>query len=371
MNADLVVFGEDWGGHPSSTQHLVDRLAATHKVVWVNSIGLRRPRLRARDIRRAWRKLTRWAKGSRPTEQGGLSVVEPMAVPLPGNPAARAINRHLLAARVNKAMRESGISRPILWLSLPTAIDALDRVEHRAAIYYCGDDFGALAGVDHEAVVKLEAELVERADLILAASPALAAKFPPAKVHLVSHGVDAKAFAAPAARPCDLPSEGPVAGFYGSISEWLDLELLAATARRLPHWRFVLIGPLSRDLGPVQGLPNLTHLGVKAHAELPAYVQNWTVSLLPFCDTAQIRACNPLKLREYLAAGTPVVSTEFPALDGYRDLVRVATAPEDFARALEAARSEGKTFSKARQQRVASETWEARAAQVSALLNAL
>ena len=58
MHHDLIVFGEDWGGLPSSTQHLIKHLSKTRKIVWVNSIGLRRPTFTLRDIKRIWDKLT-------------------------------------------------------------------------------------------------------------------------------------------------------------------------------------------------------------------------------------------------------------------------------------------------------------------------
>jgi glycosyltransferase involved in cell wall biosynthesis len=77
---------------------------------------------------------------------------------------------------------------------------------------------------------------------------------------------------------------------------------------------------------------------------------------------------NPLKLREYLAAGTPIVSTDFPALDGYRDLVEVAETPDAFVAAMLRAREEGRRREHDRLRRVAAETWEARAQQVSDLI---
>jgi glycosyltransferase involved in cell wall biosynthesis len=220
-------------------------------------------------------------------------------------------------------------------------------------------------------VLRLETELADRADLILAASPALKARFAPDRTVLLPHGVDARLFGHPAPRPGDLPADGPIAGFYGSLSDWIDLPLLAETARRLPDWHFVLIGPIRTDLTPIRDLPNIRLLGERHHHELPGYVQHWTASLLPFRDNAQIRACNPLKLREYFAAGTAVISTDFPALDGYRDLLTVVRSPSGFADALCTARREETERQALRRERVARETWEARAAEVSNLLDAL
>jgi hypothetical protein len=58
VSADLIMFGEDWGALPSSTQHFAHELVADRKILWVNSIGLRRPRLNRHDLLRLARKLT-------------------------------------------------------------------------------------------------------------------------------------------------------------------------------------------------------------------------------------------------------------------------------------------------------------------------
>ncbi|WP_431301361.1 glycosyltransferase [Sediminicoccus sp. BL-A-41-H5] len=237
MAHDLIVFGEDWGAHPSSSQHLVSHMAADRHVVWVNSIGLRKPAFSMGDAARAARKL------------------------------------------------------------------------------------------------------------------------------------GAALFSTPAPRPTDLPEGGPVAGFYGSLAPWIDLDLVAATARLLPEWRFVMIGAAQTDLSALEGLGNIHRLGARPHAALPGYAQHWDAGIIPFRDTAQIRACNPLKLREYLAAGRPVVSTDFPALDGYRHLVQVARTPEDFAAALGASLAD--TNAAARQAAVAAQSWAARAAEAAAWTDAL
>ena len=375
MSADLVVFGEDWGRHPSSTQHLVSHLLCDRKALWVNSVGLRRPRLTMSDFRRLVGKGVSMLRGR--NKQEGASgehtpiILEPKVLPFPGNPVAGFVNRHSLGRAINTSMRSAGIRHPVLWMSLPTAVDAVGTMGERAVVYYCGDDFASLAGVDHEAVSALERKLAERADLILVASPTLADKFPSAKTHLIPHGVDLDLFQTPAPRPTDLPNGRPVAGFYGSISDWVDVELIASAAKLLPEWCFVLVGPVRTNIAPLKDLGNVRLLGQRPHEALPGYVQNWDVSLLPFRDTPQIRACNPLKLREYLAAGRPIVATDFPALDGYRDLIRVVDGPRSFAASLCDTLKEGARHVAERRDRVRSESWEARAAKVSELLEVL
>ena len=361
--ADMIVFGEDWGRHPSSTQHLVRRLAERRRVVWVNSIGLRRPRPSRSDLSRVMNKLVVRRQVSRGSvaPPASISIVPPLAVSWPASQAAALFNRAVVGHQVRRAAKQRGLEAPVLWTSLPSALPLVGTLGERAVVYYCGDDFGALAGVDHEPVLQMEHELVERADLIVAASEALAARFPANRTLLLPHGADIEMFQDPAPRPFDLPACGKIAGFYGSISDWIDVDLLATVAGQLADWTFVMIGDVRTDVTKLLGLPNVRLLGPRAHADLPAYVQHWTVSLLPFRDCPQIHACNPLKLREYMAAGTPVVSTPFPALAPFRDLVHVGASPESFATAIGGAAQDWRRNLQ-RKAIVAGDSWEARAA---------
>lgn len=377
--APLVVFGEDWGALPTSTQHLIRRIMRERRVLWVNSIGMRSPRLNSKDFGRVINKLkamTGLAKRPAATEfnvrldqeVGPERIFQPKAIPFFGNRLARRMNRRLLSKGVSQVMSDMGMERPILWTSLPTAVDVVGGLNERGVAYYCGDDFGGLAGVDHEPILVMEKELARKADLIFVVGKVLAEKFPGEKTHIIPHGADVALFNREHERPADLP-EGKVAGFYGSISEWLHVELLDAVAASLPDWQFVLIGNRHTDVSLLEQRDNIRFLGPRSHETLPAYSRNWSVSMLPFRDNEQIRASNPLKLREYLAAGTPVVTTDFPALDGYRDLVEIASDAASFGAALVRAGAEGRSRAGERFERVKDESWDARAKQVDDLLS--
>ncbi len=368
----IVAFGEDWGGHPSSTQHLMSCLAGDWTILWVNSLGLRRPRLNGRDFFRIVSKI-RARLGASPAAaaEAPFPVAAPLVLPFPASATARRVNTQLLRRRIRPKLEAAGIERPILWASLPTAIAAAGQLDERAIVYYCGDDFGALPGVDHQAVLALEQELVGRAHLIIAASETLAARFPPEKTIHVPHGADLDLFSRPAPRAPELPSGRPVAGYYGSIADWVDLEAVAAAARELADWDFVFIGPVSTDVSPLANIANVKFLGPRPHAALPSYSQHWTVSLIPFRQTPQIEACNPLKLREYLASGRPVASAAyFPALEPYKHHIAIAAPASSFASAiLRASRQSGEA--EARRNAVAGESWAARAAIVNDALEQL
>jgi glycosyltransferase involved in cell wall biosynthesis len=369
------MFGEDWGSHPSTTQHLARHLAKDRKIAWVNSIGLRRPRFDRHDLVRLGQKLGNAVHGvpkqaDREPPPAGMTVLAPLILPFPGNRLVERINRELLATQLRPVLARLGVNSPILWTSLPSAVCALGALGERAVVYYCGDDFGALVGVDNAAAIEMERRLVARADLIFAAHQALVARFPPERTVYLPHGVDVAHFSNPAARASDMPTGRPIAGFYGSLSDWIDVEMIAKAARDLPDWWFVLVGGVRTDVAALQSLENVRLLGPRQHNQLPGYIQHWTVALIPFRDTPQIQASNPLKLREYLASGTPIAATPFPALAPFKELIATACDRNRFADAIRAAAADRERATQ-RQAAVADQTWEARARTVVEALEKL
>ncbi len=348
---DLIVFGEDFGGLPSSTQHLIKNMSANRKVLWVNSIGLRQPQLNGHDLKRVWSKLTAISNPTTTSTKRFCNVkpdhfhtVNLMTIPAPQGQLARYIAKKAMAAQIQKQIERYGLEKPIVWTSLPTAADVCEELDHSGIVYYCGDDFSALAGVDHETVAIHEEKLVDQADLIVTVSETLTDKFPNTKTLLLPHGVDYDLFSQTTKPACDFPCpianpDSPTAGFYGSLSEWLDYSLIEKIASEQRHWQFIFIGPSAYRKNPLPNLDNIHYLGPREHAALPSYSQHWDVSLLPFRTNAQIQACNPLKLLEYFAAGSPIVATRFPALEKYSQYLHLVNTAEQFSQALSSALS--------------------------------
>ena len=378
MKHDMVVFGDDWGRHPSATQHLVKRMADDRNVLWINSIGMRRPRFNRQDIQRLFQKAhsmiaKQQAKPARENSTivpKNMRVLSPVAIPWPGNPLAAIFNRKALSKQIRREILNAKIEKPLLWCSLPTAVVACGTLDEHSVIYYCGDDFGAWQGVDHKPVMEAEKHLVEQADLVIAASQHLASRFPPEKTLLIEHGVDHDVFSTPAPCPDDMQFDGPVAGFFGTIGERIHVDLIAEAAEKLSHWHFVMIGPIQTDCSRLQAAPNVQFLGERQHEELAGYVQNWDVSLLPFRQGPDMDASNPLKMREYFAAGTPVAATRFKALKPYEQLVRVAEEESDFIEAIEKALHD-KQYNQLRRDFVAGESWQAQVAKIESVIATL
>lgn len=361
----LIVFAEDWASHPSSTQHLMPYIAQDIDVIWVNSIGMRRPSFTIKDIRRLWQKVIDRLKSGADSESetpAPFPVVKPLVIPLSNSRFLRWLNRKLLSSQVSNFVTKG--DEVWVWTSLPNAIEYQGAFGENGWFYYCGDDFEALAGVDHQRVKPFEDELIAQAKHIWVASDTLAEKFSDAQKRLsvVEHGVDLHKFSEPQAKPAELKNNKPTLGFYGALADWIDQDLLVDIAQRLPDWQLMLIGPILTDITKLEAQPNIRLLPAMYHHDLPAYLQHWQAAILPFKDCPQIRACNPLKLREYLASGTPVITTDFPALDPYLDLVKVVQCGESAMQVLEHLKFTDTVQAKAlRQFRMRNESWRSRA----------
>jgi glycosyltransferase involved in cell wall biosynthesis len=195
----------------------------------------------------------------------------------------------------------------------------------RGLVYHCVDRWWAFKDYDADEMRRCHEILCRRADHVFVSSLELeqdCAQFT-SHVSYTPHGVDwdhfHRAVSESLPRPADLgPCDRPIVGFIGMIDEWIDLELIRQIALQYPHAEVVLIGEARVPTDLVQGIPNIRILGRKRFADLPAYLAQFAVTLIPFEITELTRAVNPIKLREYLSAGVPVVTTALPELEPFR-----------------------------------------------------
>ena len=247
---------------------------------------------------------------------------------------------------LDKMLREFAVNNPVLWFYTPHALAFAGHLEGSPVIYDCMDELSAFAGAD-PALPQWERDLMARAALVFTGGRSLheAKSRQHANVHAFPSGVDTAHFQ-PARDGLPDPADQqaiphPRMGFYGVLDERLDRELLSCLADLRPDTHFVLVGPMAKlDLDELPRRPNLHYLGSKEYADLPAYVANWDVALMPFAINEATRFISPTKTPEYLAAGRPVVST--PIVDvalqyGALPAVQIAATAEAFAAATDAA----------------------------------
>jgi glycosyltransferase involved in cell wall biosynthesis len=186
-------------------------------------------------------------------------------------------------------------------------------------------------------------------------------------VHLSPHGVDFDHFNRVLQNDTIIPDDisaikKPVIGCFGLIDERIDLELIRHMAEKKADWHFIFIGRLDVDQNPCEGLANVHFIGRRPYAELPNYAALFDVTLMPYKPEHRMNInCNPLKLREYLSTGLPVVSARIPQAEKYTDVIQIEDSPQGFINAIDAAINEDKSLHiKSRLDRVREYTWDAR-----------
>ena len=377
MPLPIVAFAKDWNEDPTSNHHVLRELARTRRVLWLNSVGTRTPKLSSgRDLGKIRRKLGEFARGPVNVEND-LWVATPLALPFPHSPAARALNRQLLRATIRLWRLRLGIGAFQLWTFLPNVADYVGTLGESLAVYYCVDEWSMFSYLDRAQTVAAESQLLAKVDAVFAINTELADAKRAHNPHtfVAPHGVDHALFARALdgiAVPADLAAlPAPRIGFYGTLRDWVDLDLVAAMARARPHWSIALIGQQLGDMSAVAGLPNVHLLGQKRHDDLPAYCKGFDVGIIPYRLDERMKFVNPLKMREYLSAGVPVVSTAVPEVTRYEHLVEIADR-DGFVAAVERALDRsGPDARAARSAAMKSETWAARVAEVARIVDHL
>jgi uncharacterized SAM-binding protein YcdF (DUF218 family) len=367
-----------WQGH----QEIMSRLAASgHRVLFVENTGVRK--VRWSDLPRLKSRLRNWRRGTKGfrEERPNLFVQSPLVLPFPYFNLARRINRWMLKRSITRWMSAVGASRPVVWTFLPTPLarDVIDSLDPALTIYYCIDDL-ASSSPEARRIVPSEQQLFKSADLVFTTSEKLrarAAQFSD-RVHLFPFAVNMGTFEqvrdAAAPPPADIATlPRPIAGYVGGLHQWVDQDLVAAVAEKMPDVTFAMVGPWQVDVSRLQRVRNIHLFGQRAHGELPGYVKNFDVGLVPYRISEYTANVYPTKLNEYLIMGIPVVATDLFEIRRFNgehgDLIRVASSVDDYVTAIRGSIEKSPAPVVARRIEVAqSNSWDRRLATMSALI---
>ncbi|MBU1575734.1 MAG: glycosyltransferase [Candidatus Edwardsbacteria bacterium] len=376
---DIICFSNDWQQDPLSKHHIMSRLAKQNKVLWINSIGLRNPTATRMDVIKGFTKIKNFFTNRLEKITGNLSVLNLLVLPFHGNSLTNKINKRLLVSQVRFYKNKLGFNKPILWSFLPNAESAFGQLDEELSLYYITDDFTKFTGHPARAIAVMEERLIGQADLVIASARNIVdIKGKGKNIHLIGHGVDHQHFS----RALEMTSKDwpedvknikkPIIGFYGEINDWLDLEMLRRAAELKPEWSFVLVGRVAVEVGDISylaGLKNVHLTGQKKFDQLPAYCAAFDVGLIPMKLNDLTVCVNPLKLKEYLAAGLPVVSARLPEVLAYRDVVKFADTAEELIKAVdEFLIQDREQIKHTLSQLVASENWDDKVDEISGLI---
>jgi hypothetical protein len=383
--APLLVFSDDWGRHPSSCQHLIRELLPTREVLWVNTIGTRPPRFDLRTAQRVIEKLKHWsgaasqqqARADQPTQPAlAPQIMSPRMWPSFASSVARKVNQAMLTRALTPAIEDMA-QAPVAITTLPIVADLVGKLPVAKWIYYCVDDFSVWPGYDGKTMGAMERELVPRMQDTVVASEALAQGLRRlgARPTLITHGVDLSHWSRlPDQGHSALPEfaglEGPYIVFWGVIDRRMDTEWVAglSEALRLQNrpGTIVLFGPQEDPDPRLRELPRVYLRSAVSFDRLANIAAHSSVLIMPYQDMPATRAMQPLKLKEYLASGLPVVVRDLPATQPWFDACDVSDSREAFIRSVLMRVNSGTSEEqKHARQRLTSESWKAKAALLS------
>jgi glycosyltransferase involved in cell wall biosynthesis len=380
-NRSIICFaGEDWWyHHPHSKAHLMRKFArAGNKVIFVNSISMGLPSLAHKDLLpRIKRKLGSYSKLARQTEEG-ITVVSPASVPFFGTGAARTLNRQMIGAQIKRLARSRGLTKPVLWIAIPTAAEMIGVFDEAAIVYHVSDKYDANTmdhATDPTLIRRLHERAIDGADLVFYSGRKLFSEATRGcdRSYLLEQAVDFEHWSKVKALPVAPEMQNiprPRLGYFGAIEPWLvDQELIKQAARERPSWQWVFIGNRSRGV-EIEDLPNTHFLPPVPYEQLPSFAAGFDVCVLPWeTEQAFTSYGSAIKVREYLATGKPVVISPLPEYEPMSDVLRIARTREEFFRLVEDALNEtDESLAAKRQAAVASGTWDARAEWVSDLI---
>lgn len=379
---DIVCVGfADWDTELRTNQHhLMSRLARDNRVLFVESLGLRRPGLSSRDLSRIVRRVVNGLKPPRAAD--GLHVLSPLVIPLHRYGFVRAVNRRLLPFLVRRAVRRLGMNAPILWAYVPQAEVLVESLRPSQIVYHCVDDMAAQKGIDGPSFRAAEARFAASADLVFASSAPLAERLAEVSDHVVAmtNVADTERFAGALENgpvdPAIAALPRPRIVFTGAIVRTkLNFELLVALARARPDWSIALVGPIgpgdpSTDVSALRREPNVHLLGKRRYEELPDVLRGADAALIPYDINELTASIFPMKVYEYLAAGLPVATTPLPSLAGVEGIVTAADAEATVAALEELLQADGPEARADRSRLAESHSWENRLDEIAEALGA-
>ena len=384
MKTSFIGFaGADWWYHNRSHSdfQLLKRMARGHKVLLINSIGMRMPTpaKTSRSLYKIWRKLKSVARGIRRPVRSlpNFYVFSPLSIPLYSSALMRRWTAWFIRKQVQVAARLVGVANPVIFITTPTAWPVAATMKRQAIVYNRSDMHSLFKEADQAYIRTLERALLEHADLVLYANRTLMAEeqeWTQVRARYLDHGVDVEHFrldksVSPPQDLADVP--GPWIGFFGSLRSYMvDFSLLARVANEIPTAQVVLIGDPQDSVSQLAEIPNVHLLGYKDYSQIPSYGVHFDVALMPYQDNEWIRYCNPIKLKEYLALGLQVVATDFPEAHGYAERLHIARDSDDFVRLVRDCLKAPLTYEQRNKLRktVENHTWDQRASELLSLL---
>jgi len=340
--------GDDyWHSNPHSRYHLTKSLQKKYNILWINPIGSRFPPFKKKGFAlKIFRKLKSIFMIIRKSKDD-FWIVTLIIIPIFKQSKLQKINKLLYTTQLSLLFYFLKIRKPILFYTSPIFADTLELINKQFSIYYYSDQYNLYREFSLETrkyITELDDKLYRNCDLILCASKKIYNNVrikTYTKVIYFPHQVDFQLFSKNRnnEKPNDIKNiPHPIIGYYGTLTDSNDWDIIKYCAEKRPNYNFVFIGRKDFSLKEIEKLKNVYFLGKKLYEEIPVYGDCFDVGIMFWIRREWIKSCSPLKLKEYLALQLPVVSTKIEEVANvYTDIVYSAESKEDFLKYLDEA----------------------------------
>ena len=365
----IALVPDRWGEMWQARHHLLSRVAEQCPVAWMNPAHHWRSILSSRRV-----------TGDVPTPEGTQLRICNAPLWLPRFYSQPRLDDMTLALRLRNA-RESliraGAKYIVLYVWRPEFASALRLVRHNLSCYHIDDEYSfATSKVPMSTsemwLLKQAGQVFIHSDTMLQAKGGIN----PHTSH-IPNGVDYARYSEMVPEPDDLRAvPRPRIGYSGWLKPQMNWGVLQALAARHSDWSFVFVGDQQRqpevadNVARLQRRPNVYFLGGRPTAALHGYVQHFDVSLMPYEINEYTRYIYPVKVHEYLAAGSPVVATPLPNLREFENVLTFAGSVEEWSCAIAQALTtrDNEHARRARQVVASRHDWSALAGRVVSIL---
>lgn len=345
----LFISTADWD-NPfwTNKQHVAVELEKLgHRILYIDSQGLRKPTATGRDIKRIVKRLFRGFSLPKKVEGKNIWVCSPMVLPFHDHWLAKRINRLAIKFFLNYWKIFTKINPKTLWTYSPLTTSLYDLGEYEIKIYHAVDDIKAQPGMPYKEIQYQEKNLVEKVDYIFTTALKIQDELSTinSSCYYFSNVADYDHFST-ARDSIEIPEDinfipNKVVGFVGAISSYkVDFRLIKYIADNRKNWTIVMIGEIGEgdpntNINILSECDNILFLGPKPYKELPNYIKKFDVAMIPCHINKYTKSMFPMKFFEYLAAGVNVVTTDLPALQEFKNVSYIAKNDEEFLEFLE------------------------------------
>lgn len=332
-NENIIVFGEDFARHPHALEHLLRPLFECNRFLWVETIGLRAPRLSLYDLKRIFFKFTNWFFPSSVKTQKNIppniSILSPFMIPYNKYGFIRKFNQWNVNREIKKSIKLLDMKNIISIASVPNACDYIGFFNERLKIYYCVDEFSLWPGLDYTLVKTLEEQLISKVDLIIATSTSLSQSKTVNGVPcpMITHGVEFEHFNIGTKTINHVPIK---LCYFGLFDERTDQSLLLQIVKEISFCELNIIGDVVCDTTKLNNNIRIKFHGKVSYKELPFAIKPMDIFLLPYKKNQLTNNINPLKLKEYLSTGRPVIAIDLPEVVKMKEYLYLAQDASEF-----------------------------------------